>query len=243
MVQEAGDRALLPCGRPKGEKETAVADSFAQRLTAIDDAARGDHWYLRRTDVCRYLGEYAAGKGAAYSAVNGLILDFKMAVSRAGRRDQAQKDKAIGEAAALRRALEGSVTEGAVFVPVPPSRARDDGCCGAKTAAWCGCCRRCGRNGRWTCRCAAWRRRTGGRRGCGRRTWRRCTASTSRRGRRKRGWWSWWTITPDMPHWPAAAGCVFSVQVAVAPGRERPAMVRRPGQQHETQPTSGSSSL
>ena len=55
-----------------------VENTFPQRLTAIDDQTRGDHWYLRRTDVCRYLGGYAAGKGRGYSATNRMILDFKM---------------------------------------------------------------------------------------------------------------------------------------------------------------------
>ncbi|MDE0206633.1 MAG: hypothetical protein OXP66_11465, partial [Candidatus Tectomicrobia bacterium] len=85
---------------------TAAADGFPQRLTAIDDVTRGDHWYLRRTDVCRYLGAYAAGKGRGYGATNSLILDFKMTVSRAGRRSWPQKEKAIADAAAaLRRAM------------------------------------------------------------------------------------------------------------------------------------------
>ena len=101
-------------------------DSFPQRLTAIDDRTRGGHWYLRRTDVCRYLGAYTAGKGAAHSATNRLILGFKMSVSRT-RRNPPQKDKAIaGAAAALRRALEASPLDRAVFVPVPPSKAKDD---------------------------------------------------------------------------------------------------------------------
>lgn len=103
-----------------------VEDSFPQRLTTIDDLTRGGHWYLRRTDVCRYLGAYTAGKGAAYSATNSLILDFKMPVSRT-RRNPPQKDRAIANAAAaLRRALEASLLDRAVFVPVPPSKAKDD---------------------------------------------------------------------------------------------------------------------
>ena len=104
-----------------------VADDFPQRLTAIDERTRGDHWYLRRTDVCRYLGAYTAGKGFAYSATNRLILDFKTAVPPGGDRQRRYKEDAIGAAAtALRRALEGSALEGAVFVPVPPSQAKGD---------------------------------------------------------------------------------------------------------------------
>ena len=104
-----------------------VEDSFPQRLTAIDDLTRGGHWYLRRTDVCRYLGAYTAGKGAAYSATNSLILDFKTPVSRTRRRNPPQKETAIATAAAaLRRALEASLADRAVFVPVPPSKSKDD---------------------------------------------------------------------------------------------------------------------
>ena len=104
-----------------------AADSFPQRLTAIDDVTRGDHWYLRRTDVCRYLGAYTAGKGFAYSATNGLILDFKMAVPPGGERQRRYKEDAMAAAAtALRRALQASVPDGAVFVPVPPSQAKGD---------------------------------------------------------------------------------------------------------------------
>ena len=102
-----------------------VADSFPQRLTAIDDVTRGDHWYLRRADVCHYVGEYTAGKGFAYSATNSLILDFKMAVPPAGWRQQRYKADAAA-ATALCRALEGSALERAVFVPVPPSQAKGD---------------------------------------------------------------------------------------------------------------------
>ena len=82
----------------------AKAARTGQRLPAIDDLTRGGHWYLRRTDVCRYLGSYTAGKGAAYSAANSLILDFKMPVSRR-RCHPPQKETAIASAAAaLRRA-------------------------------------------------------------------------------------------------------------------------------------------
>ena len=100
--------------------------SFPQWPTAIDEQTRGDHWYLRRADVCRYLGAYAPGKGRDYSATNRLILDFKMAGPRGGRVDLPVKEKAIaGVAAALRRAVDVSVLERAVFVPVPPSKTKD----------------------------------------------------------------------------------------------------------------------
>ena len=73
-----------------------------QRLTATDERAWGDHWYLRRTELCRYLGRYVPGKGLDYSATNRLILDFKMAVPRGGRLDLPVKEKAIAAVAAYR---------------------------------------------------------------------------------------------------------------------------------------------
>ena len=100
---------------------------FPQWLTRIDDLTRRDHWYLRRADVCLYIGEYRAGKGLDYSATNRLILDFKMPVSRAGRHHLSLKEETIASmAAALRRAVPATGLERWVFVPVPPSRAKDD---------------------------------------------------------------------------------------------------------------------
>ena len=100
---------------------------FPQRLTRIDDRTRGEHWYLRRADVCYFIGEYRAGKGLDYSATNRLLLDFKMPVSRSGRHRLSLKEEAITSmAAALGRAVPGTALERWVFVPVPPSKAKDD---------------------------------------------------------------------------------------------------------------------
>ena len=127
-----------------------AADSFPQRLTAIDDRTRGDHWYLRRTDVCRYLGAYTAGKGFAYSATNGLILDFKMAVPPAGERQRRYKEDAMAAAAtALRRALAGE-RDGRDGVRAGAAVAGERGR-GLRRPPGAAAARRCGRNGRWTC--------------------------------------------------------------------------------------------
>ena len=100
---------------------------FPQRLTAIDDLTRGDHWYLRRGDVCHFVGEYTARKGSAYSATNSLILDFKMSVLNAGLPVWRHKEAAIATAAAvLRRTMHPSVLDKVVFVPMPPSQAKGD---------------------------------------------------------------------------------------------------------------------
>ena len=100
---------------------------FPQRLTAIDDLTRGDHWYLREGDVCHFIGEYTARKGSAYSATNSLILDFKMSVLNAGLPVWRHKEAAIATAAAvLRGAMHPSVLDKVVFVPMPPSKAKGD---------------------------------------------------------------------------------------------------------------------
>ena len=100
--------------------------TFPQRLTEIDDLTRGDHRYLAAGDVCHFIGEYTARRGFAYSATNSLILDFKKPVARAGRPEWRYKEAAIAIAAAvLRGAVHPSVLDRLVFVPVPPSKARD----------------------------------------------------------------------------------------------------------------------
>ena len=100
--------------------------TFPQRLTEIDDLTRGDHRYLAAGDVCHFIGEYTARRGFAYSATNSLILDFKKPVGRAGRPEWRYKEAAIAIAAAvLRGAVHPSVLDRLVFVPVPPSKARD----------------------------------------------------------------------------------------------------------------------
>ena len=112
-------RAGAPAVRTEG--------ALAQGLTAIDGRTRGDHRYLRPTDVCHFLGAYTARKGFAYSATNRLILDFKTALAGAGRRQRGHKEAAIATAAAaLRQALRPEALDRAVFVPVPPSRVKGE---------------------------------------------------------------------------------------------------------------------
>ena len=88
---------------------------------------RLDHWHLKASDVCHFFGEYRAGKGHAWNAVNGLILDLKMSVLNAGLPVWREKEAAIATAAAaLRQAMHPSVLDQVVFVPMPPSRAKGD---------------------------------------------------------------------------------------------------------------------
>lgn len=101
--------------------------TFPRRLTKIDDLTRSDHWYLTDADECYFLGEYSARKGYAFSATNSLVMNFKKKMDRRGRAEWAYKDRAITQAAAaFRAALRDDAREVLTFVPVPPSKAKND---------------------------------------------------------------------------------------------------------------------
>jgi hypothetical protein len=101
--------------------------SFPRRLTKIDDLTRPDHSYLTTEDECYFFGEYTARRGFAFSAANNLILNFKKGMDRRGRPEWPHKAKAIhAAAAAFRDALADQAREALTFVPMPPSKARDD---------------------------------------------------------------------------------------------------------------------
>ena len=102
-------------------------DTFPSRLTEVDDLTRPDHWYLTEDDACYFLGEYTARQGFAYSDTNNLILNFKKGMERRGRPEWPYKARAIRRAGrALRRALEPEDLDLLTFVPMPPSKAKDD---------------------------------------------------------------------------------------------------------------------
>ena len=104
------------------------ANTFPQRLTKIDDLIRPDHFYLTADDDCYFLGEYTARKGYAFSATNQLILNFKKSLDKQSTPQWRYKEQAIGEAAAaFRTALNDAWLNGATLVPIPPSKAKDNG--------------------------------------------------------------------------------------------------------------------
>lgn len=96
-----------------------------KRIVKIDELTLPDHHYLNAQDVCYYIGEYTAGKGHAYSETNQLILNFKKTVDKRGTAQWQYKENAILQAANIFRAAirkEAQIT----FVPVPPSKAKND---------------------------------------------------------------------------------------------------------------------
>lgn len=99
------------------------------RLTKVDASSLPDHSYLAEDDPCYFLGEYTARKGYAYSNTNRLILNFKKSVDRIDLPEWKYKTAAIRQAAEAFRAalapLDQTLKE-LTFVPIPPSRAKDD---------------------------------------------------------------------------------------------------------------------
>ena len=101
--------------------------TFPNRLTKIDELMLPDHYYLDEEDVCYFLGEYTAGVGYAYSATNSLISNFKKSMERRGRAGWSYKAEAIQQVAtAFRTALGENALIGTTFVPIPPSKAKND---------------------------------------------------------------------------------------------------------------------
>jgi len=103
------------------------AGTFPPRFTLIDDLTRPDHYYLTADDVCFFLGEYTAKKGFSFSPTNNLIYNFKKPMSKRGTSQWPYKQRAIeAAAAAFRAALDDGDLDAITFVPVPPSKAKND---------------------------------------------------------------------------------------------------------------------
>lgn len=97
------------------------------RLTRIDNLTRPDHHHLTETDECYFMGEYTARRGYTYSRTNSLISNFKKPMDRRDRPEWHYKSSAIASAAsAFRKALEPEALNLLTFVPIPPSKARED---------------------------------------------------------------------------------------------------------------------
>ena len=106
---------------------TSDPSLFPNRLTKIDELSCGDHHYLGSVDSCFFLGEYSARQGFAHSETNKLIINFKKPMDRQGTPQWKWKGHAIRQASiALSKAIGHSDLSRYTFVPVPPSRSRQD---------------------------------------------------------------------------------------------------------------------
>jgi len=100
---------------------------FPRNLTEIDQLTRSDHYYLEEADNCFFLGEYTARQGFAYSDTNNLILNLKKTPDRRGLQEWRHKEYAISVSAqALNNSIKEEWLRTATFVPIPPSKAKDD---------------------------------------------------------------------------------------------------------------------
>lgn len=97
------------------------------RLTQIDEAYRGDHYHLERTDQCYFLREYTSGGGWSASDTNSLISNLKKSPSKRGTQEWKYKVRAMTTAASeLSIGLNPDWLKDATLVPIPPSKAKSD---------------------------------------------------------------------------------------------------------------------
>lgn len=101
---------------------------MAKRLTRIDDLSRSDHYYLDPSDKCLFYGEYTAYAGYSESCTNQLIFNLKKSVQKSSHRELQYKERDIKKVGRIfSDCLADLSLNGAVaFVPMPPSKARDD---------------------------------------------------------------------------------------------------------------------
>ncbi|MGJ4928165.1 hypothetical protein ACQR1I_16455 [Bradyrhizobium sp. HKCCYLS2038] len=97
------------------------------KLSKIDDQNRADHHHLTSEDVCFYLWEYTSGRNYAFSETNSLISNLKKKPSQKKAAGYQYKGRAIAKCASvLGPAINPAWLDGAVLVPIPPSRVRSD---------------------------------------------------------------------------------------------------------------------
>ena len=126
---EEADSKFLSAGPPP-VRYFAVAfpqPQFLKFRLYGQELTRPDHSYLTADDECFFLGEYTARKGYAYSDTNNLVINLKKPMDRKGLPEWRYKGIAIRDAArAFRDAIVDQLLRAATFVPIPPSKAKDD---------------------------------------------------------------------------------------------------------------------
>jgi hypothetical protein len=96
-------------------------------FTAVDDLLRPLYPHLTVADQCYFLREYTSGRGFAHSETNRLILNLKKSPDRRGRPEWHYKEQAIQQVAReFRASLNLQRLRAVTFVPMPPSKRRDD---------------------------------------------------------------------------------------------------------------------
>ena len=98
--------------------------NLPKRLMKIDNLTRIEHKHLRPDDDCFFFGEYAAGKRYDYSDTNQWIFNFKKPVDSRGQRHK--KDAIRTAAGMFRQAIKPDALNRTTFVPIPPSKSKED---------------------------------------------------------------------------------------------------------------------
>jgi len=107
----------------EGRGEEAIDRIFEE----IDELLRAEHLRLAADDECYALREYIPRGGFRAGETNSLILNLKKHPARQGQPDWKYKLLAIQQVAReLRGAINSAWLQGAVIVPMPPSRASND---------------------------------------------------------------------------------------------------------------------
>jgi len=110
----------LPYSHPKPEHLS---------LNRLEVAQVRDHTFIGANDAIFFLGEYLSGMGFGASSMNSHIVNIKRKPSECAARAEFgyYKDKSIKEIARrLTDAVNPMLLEGVSFVPVPPSRGKQD---------------------------------------------------------------------------------------------------------------------
>ena len=106
---------------------TTSSGNFPRRPTIVDRLTLPDHAYLDESDTCVFVGDYTSGTDYKHSQTNNLISNLKKGVERRGKAEWHYKEQAIAHAAeAFRRCFKQEALDSSTFVPVPPSKMRDD---------------------------------------------------------------------------------------------------------------------
>ena len=101
--------------------------NFPLRATQIDQLTRREHYYLEESDICAFIGEYTARSGYQHSETNQLIFNLKKGMDRRDKTEWPYKAQAIQRVAdTLRHVLRKRALNKFTFVPIPPSKERND---------------------------------------------------------------------------------------------------------------------
>lgn len=97
------------------------------RFYRLDATSRELHFYIEDTDECLYMGEYTAWEDYNFSPMNNLMKNFKKKRSASPKELEYKQEAIEIVAEILSRGVPATPCfNDALFVPVPPSKTKDD---------------------------------------------------------------------------------------------------------------------